>query len=116
MTKRPHCQTKVWRHAAMFPPRLDKSRGDALPLFFVEERLHPSHAVLSSYATSEPSTMYTPTGRSSSDTTSAAEPHAVEDGHRTGCARHPSDPARLTGIGSLIQPRRVTDHGQAAHR
>jgi hypothetical protein len=49
MTKPPHCQTKVWRHAAMFPPRLDKSRGNALPLFFAEERLHPSHAVLSSY-------------------------------------------------------------------
>jgi hypothetical protein len=51
MTKHPHCQTKVWRHAAMFPPRLDKSRGNApSPPFFVEERLHPSHAVLSSYS------------------------------------------------------------------
>jgi hypothetical protein len=49
MTRHPHCQTKVWRHTAMFPPRLDNPAGNAEPLFVVEERLHPSRAVLSSY-------------------------------------------------------------------
>ena len=43
-----HCKTKVLRHVAMFPPRLDDLA--ATPgLLFVAEGLHASHAIPSSH-------------------------------------------------------------------
>ena len=67
MTKHPHSDTKVWRHAAMFPPRVDdppqgQDRGSSLR----RDSTLPTQ-YLAPIATSETVTMNMPKGPPSSD-------------------------------------------------
>jgi hypothetical protein len=101
MTKHPHSDTKVWRHAAMFPPRVDdppqgQDRGSSLR----RDSTLPTQ-YLAPIATSETVTVNMPKGPPSSDPSPPAERRAVGGWHRNGCVRHGPSPGRLTGIGPL---------------
>ena len=101
MTKHPHSDTKVWRHTAMFPPRVDdppqgQDRGSSLR----RDSTLPTQ-YLAPIATSETVTMNMPKGPPSSDPWLCAPWTESGQTHR----HRPADP-----------PRRVTDHGPPAHR
>jgi hypothetical protein len=98
-----HFETKVWRHVAMFPPRLDDLA--ATPgLRFVARDSAPQNQYLARIAPSETTTTPMPNRYSTPGSPRSRRPRDAGDPRRAGSR----DPSRLAGITEIGLPAPTT--------